>query len=138
MVWYSWFCTFSHRDRGIEGAIEEERSSSSGNDEKRPLVNKKKKGYNAINGKLPIVETPRPGISWYSVAFGLANASIGVGILNYPFLYERVGGIEVATFLQIVSVASFSWKVLIAHAFFLVFNIDSLALFASNFSLVLS
>lgn len=47
-------------------------------------------------------ESKRNGISWYSVAFGLANASIGVGILNYPFLYNRIGGIEFSSLIQLV------------------------------------
>jgi len=42
------------------------------------------------------------GISWVSVAFGLANASIGVGILNYPFLYSRIGGWEWAAIVQVL------------------------------------
>lgn len=45
----------------------------------------------------------RTGISWISVSFGLANAAIGVGLLNYPSIYSRIGGVELATGIQLVS-----------------------------------
>ena len=48
-------------------------------------------------------EDERIGISWVAVAFGLANASIGVGILNHPFLYQRIGGIGLSVLIQSVS-----------------------------------
>ena len=44
----------------------------------------------------------RVGISWVAVAFGLANASIGVGILNHPYLYSRIGGIGLSILIQAV------------------------------------
>lgn len=59
------------------------------------------KEYDAIDQEAQ--NTNLAGISWMAVAFGLANASIGVGILNYPYIYNRVGGIEIATFIQLVS-----------------------------------
>lgn len=78
-------------------AIDEKEELSN---EKSPLINRINANGAAVKSESP---TPTNGISWYSVAFGLANASIGVGILNYPFIYDRVGGIQLATFIQIVS-----------------------------------
>lgn len=46
----------------------------------------------------------RRGISWVSVAFGIANASIGIGLLNYPAIYNRIGSIQDATIIQLVRI----------------------------------
>jgi sodium-coupled neutral amino acid transporter 7/8 len=81
--------------------IEEERTH-----ERYPLLLETSKRHDYV-APLPEVleEEPKPGISWISVAFGLANASIGVGILNYPFLYNRIGGWEWATVVQLALLA---------------------------------
>ena len=81
-------------------AIEERDERSN---ERQPLLLETSKRHES---KSTVTETiSRQGISWISVAFGLANASIGVGILNYPFLYSRIGGWEWATFTQIILLA---------------------------------
>lgn len=85
--------------------------SIKGPNERAPLIyrstssQRKISIYNSIDLKIPTLDViPKEvGISWYSVAFGLANAAIGVGILNYPALYDRLGGIMNATLIQIVS-----------------------------------
>ncbi|RWS06318.1 putative sodium-coupled neutral amino acid transporter 7-like protein [Dinothrombium tinctorium] len=64
---------------------------------------------------MTVPSEPSVGIGWLSVAFGLANASIGVGVLNYPSAYDKVGGIAIAEYMQLIIVAiiMFSMFVLI-------------------------
>lgn len=35
------------------------------------------------------------------------NGALGAGVLNYPAAYDRVGGVLVATIMQIVSLENF-------------------------------
>lgn len=41
------------------------------------------------------------GISWKVAAFLLVNAALGAGVLNYPAAYDRIGGVLIATVLQL-------------------------------------
>lgn len=43
------------------------------------------------------------GTSWPVAAFLLVNAALGAGVLNYPYAYDKAGGVYFAAFLQIVS-----------------------------------
>ncbi|GFR14900.1 hypothetical protein TNCT_339431 [Trichonephila clavata] len=42
------------------------------------------------------------GTSWPVAAFLLVNAALGAGVLNYPYAYDKAGGVFFAAFLQIV------------------------------------
>ena len=89
---------FDHNSQQFPVIDEREERSN----ERHPLLLETSKRHDYLP---PVDETVlqenKPGISWVSVAFGLANASIGVGILNYPFLYNRIGGWELATVVQL-------------------------------------
>jgi len=40
--------------------------------------------------------------SWVMAAFLLVNAALGAGLLNYPVAYDRLGGIGLSTFVQVI------------------------------------
>ncbi|GFR07084.1 putative sodium-coupled neutral amino acid transporter 7 [Trichonephila clavata] len=42
------------------------------------------------------------GTSWPVAAFLLVNAALGAGVLNYPYAYDKAGGVFFAAFLQII------------------------------------
>lgn len=46
--------------------------------------------------------SPKIGVSWQVAAFLLVNAALGAGVLNYPAAYDRIGGVLIATILQLV------------------------------------
>lgn len=43
------------------------------------------------------------GITWPVAAFLLVNCALGAGVLNYPAAYDRLGGVLIATIIQLVS-----------------------------------
>lgn len=47
--------------------------------------------------------SPETGITWPVAAFLLVNCALGAGVLNYPAAYDRLGGIFIATIIQLVS-----------------------------------
>ncbi|XP_054165008.1 sodium-coupled neutral amino acid transporter 7-like [Oppia nitens] len=53
------------------------------------------------------------GSTWRVGAFLLVNAALGAGVLNYPVAYDRLGGITIATFVQLVIIAMLATTMLI-------------------------
>ncbi|KAG8193750.1 hypothetical protein JTE90_005048 [Oedothorax gibbosus] len=49
-----------------------------------------------------VTEAVRGGTSWPASAFLLVNAALGAGVLNYPYAYDKAGGVAFAAFLQII------------------------------------
>ncbi|CAL1274352.1 unnamed protein product [Larinioides sclopetarius] len=65
------------------------------------------------------VEKTRTGTSWPVAAFLLVNAALGAGVLNYPYAYDKAGGVVFAAFLQIIMMV-----VLISTMLVLVYSAD--------------
>ncbi|GBM50023.1 Putative sodium-coupled neutral amino acid transporter 7 [Araneus ventricosus] len=57
--------------------------------------------------------------SWPVASFLLINAALGAGVLNYPYAYDKAGGVVFAAFLQIIMMV-----VLISTMLVLVYSAD--------------
>lgn len=66
------------------------------------LENGARKGDGPITDGSIKTEAVRAGTSWTVAAFLLINAALGAGVLNYPYAYDKAGGVYFAAFLQIV------------------------------------
>lgn len=66
------------------------------------LENGSRKGEGAISDGSIMTEAVKGGTSWPVAAFLLINAALGAGVLNYPFAYDKAGGIYFAAFLQVI------------------------------------
>ena len=58
-------------------------------------------------GKVPVrrgsyLEQLHGGANWVVGGFLLVSAALGAGILNYPVAYDRLGGIGLATVVQVI------------------------------------
>ncbi|GIY39327.1 putative sodium-coupled neutral amino acid transporter 7 [Caerostris extrusa] len=83
------------------------------------LENGTRKGHEAITDGSIVTEAVRAGTSWPVAAFLLVNAALGAGVLNYPYAYDKAGGVVFAAFLQIIMMV-----VLIATMLVLVYSAD--------------
>ena len=43
------------------------------------------------------------GLSWSVATFLLVNTALGAGMLNYPYAYNQIGGVLIASLTQVVS-----------------------------------
>lgn len=66
------------------------------------LENGARKGDGPITDGSIITEAVRAGTSWPVASFLLVNAALGAGVLNYPFAYDKAGGVYFATILQLL------------------------------------
>lgn len=70
-------------------------------EEGTPLLENGKPTAAALDGSI-VSSAVKSGTSWPVASFLLVNAALGAGVLNYPFAYDKAGGIYFATFLQMV------------------------------------
>uniref|UniRef100_T1K0M2 Amino acid transporter transmembrane domain-containing protein n=2 Tax=Tetranychus urticae TaxID=32264 RepID=T1K0M2_TETUR len=79
--------------------------------ERLPLLDRKASSFDDIPGVSeatagePSCADKLPGISWPVAAFLLVNCALGAGVLNYPAAYDRLGGVTIATVIQIFMMA---------------------------------
>lgn len=66
------------------------------------LENGARKGEGPIGDGSVMTEAVKGGTSWPVASFLLINAALGAGVLNYPFAYDKAGGVYFAAFLQII------------------------------------
>lgn len=66
------------------------------------LENGTRKGDGPITDGSIITEAVKSGTSWPVASFLLVNAALGAGVLNYPYAYDKAGGVYFAAFLQII------------------------------------
>lgn len=46
------------------------------------------------------------GVGWGVATFLLVNTALGAGLLNYPYAYNQIGGVLMASLMQVVSVSA--------------------------------
>ncbi|KFM77388.1 putative sodium-coupled neutral amino acid transporter 7, partial [Stegodyphus mimosarum] len=69
------------------------------------LENGKHKGDGPITDGSIMTEAVKGGTSWPVASFLLVNAALGAGVLNYPYAYDKAGGVFFAALLQILMMA---------------------------------
>ncbi|XP_021003716.1 sodium-coupled neutral amino acid transporter 7 isoform X1 [Parasteatoda tepidariorum] len=66
------------------------------------LENGTRKGDGPITDGSIVTEAVKGGTSWPVASFLLVNAALGAGVLNYPYAYDKAGGVYFAAFLQVI------------------------------------
>ncbi|XP_054717183.1 sodium-coupled neutral amino acid transporter 7-like isoform X2 [Uloborus diversus] len=66
------------------------------------LENGSRKPEGPITDGSVITEAVKGGTSWPVASFLLVNAALGAGVLNYPFAYDKAGGVYFAALLQVL------------------------------------
>ena len=72
--------------------------------DKTPLLNSMGAAAESIVNNSVMGGDIQTGVSWGMAAFLLVNTALGAGMLNYPYAYNQVGGVLVASLMQVVSV----------------------------------
>lgn len=72
--------------------------------EKTPLLNSIAMSQSIITNKN--VANTATGVGWGVATFLLVNTALGAGMLNYPYAYNQIGGVLIATLMQAVSVSA--------------------------------
>ncbi|XP_074605188.1 sodium-coupled neutral amino acid transporter 7-like isoform X2 [Brevipalpus obovatus] len=71
--------------------------------ERVPLLDRKnsESGSDLKLKDIGLSEAVSSGITWPVAAFLLINCALGAGVLNYPAAYDRLGGVLIATLIQL-------------------------------------
>lgn len=76
--------------------------------DKTPLINSM-----AMSGSIMMnksMANTATGVGWGVATFLLVNTALGAGMLNYPYAYNQIGGVLMASLMQVVSL-----KILFNH-----------------------